>query len=181
MTRGRVWLRRVGLSAVRAQLISAHPIVAIDPIAAKRALALHYRAITHSIHLAGDVVEQIRALLPDGVDYTFEATGKPEVAAQAFAASATGGTTVLIGQPGPGRQGRFPVYDLTQFEHTILGTHIGGANPPSIYRDWPASSPPRNLIWLHWSPIASGWRRSTRLSPLSPRARPVASWSISYE
>jgi S-(hydroxymethyl)glutathione dehydrogenase/alcohol dehydrogenase len=28
-----------------------------------------------------------------------------------------------------GVQAGFPVYDLTQFEHRILGTHIGGATP----------------------------------------------------
>src|SRR5262249_61644985 len=81
------------------------------------------------VPLAGDPAAAIRELLPAGADYVFEAIGKPEVAAQAFAATATGGVTVLIGQPPVGVKAAFPVYDLTQFEHTILGTHIGGANP----------------------------------------------------
>jgi len=120
----------VGLSAIQgARMVSAHPIVAVDPIAAKRALALRLGA-THAIDpFAGDPVIAVRALVPGGVDFAFEAIGKPEVAAQAFAATATGGVTVLIGQPAVGVKAAFPVYDLTQFEHTVLGTHIGGANP----------------------------------------------------
>jgi len=121
----------VGLSAIQgARLVSAHPIVAVDPIATKRALALGFGA-THAVDpAAGDVVDALRALLPEGADHAFEVTGKPEVAAQAFAATATGSTTVLIGQPGVGVKAAFPVYELTQFEHTVRGTHIGGANPP---------------------------------------------------
>jgi S-(hydroxymethyl)glutathione dehydrogenase/alcohol dehydrogenase len=120
----------VGLSVVQgARLVSAQPIIAIDPIAAKRDLALRLGATDAIDPVAGDPVGAVRALVPDGVDYVFEAIGKPEVAAQAFAATATGGVTVLIGQPPVGVRAAFPVYDLTQFEHTILGTHIGGANP----------------------------------------------------
>jgi Zn-dependent alcohol dehydrogenase len=121
----------VGLSAIQgARLVSAHPIIAVDLLASKRASALRFGA-THAIDpLAGDPVAAVRALLPEGADYTFEAIGEPRVEAQAFAATATGGATVLIGQPAAGVTAAFPVYDLTQFEHTILGTHIGGANPP---------------------------------------------------
>ena len=121
----------VGLSAVQgARLVSADPIIAVDPLAPKRALAQRLGA-THTIDpTAGDAVAALRELLPDGVEYAFEASGKPEVAAQAFAATATGGVTVLIGQPAIGVPVRVPIYDLTQFEHDLLGTHIGAANPP---------------------------------------------------
>ena len=40
-----------------------------------------------------------------------------------------GGTTTLIGQPAMGVRASFPVYDVTQFEHTILGSNLGGASP----------------------------------------------------
>jgi S-(hydroxymethyl)glutathione dehydrogenase/alcohol dehydrogenase len=121
----------VGLSAVQgARLVSAQPIIAVDPIAAKREMALRLGATQTVDPVAGDPLDAIRAVVPDGVDYAFEAIGKPEVAAQAVAATVTGGVTVLIGQPAVGVTAAFPVYDLTQFEHTILGTHIGGANPP---------------------------------------------------
>jgi Zn-dependent alcohol dehydrogenase len=120
----------VGLSAVQgARLVSAYPIIAVDPVPVKREMALRLGA-THVVDpTVGDPVAAIRAVVPDGVEHTFEAIGKPEVAAQAFAATATGGTTVLIGQPAIGVRAAFPIYDLTQFEHRILGTHIGGATP----------------------------------------------------
>jgi S-(hydroxymethyl)glutathione dehydrogenase/alcohol dehydrogenase len=120
----------VGLSAVLgASLVSAHPIVAVDPVPAKRELALRVGA-THAIDPdAEDAVGAIRRIVPDGVDHAFEAVGIPAVAEQAFAATRTGGTTVLIGQPALGTSLALPVYDWTQFEHDVLGTHIGGATP----------------------------------------------------
>jgi Zn-dependent alcohol dehydrogenase len=120
----------VGLATVLgARLVSAHPIVAVDPLGVKRDLALRLGA-THAIDPgAEDAVAAIRAVVPDGVDHAFEAVGIPAVAEQAFAATCTGGTTVLIGQPAMGAAVGLPVYDLTQFEHDVLGTHIGGAVP----------------------------------------------------
>jgi len=120
----------VGLSAIEgANLVSAYPIIAIDPVDAKRALAMRLGA-THTVDpSAGDPVTAVRDLLPEGVDYAFDAIGKPEVSAQAFAATAQGGTTVLIGQPAIGVAARFPTYDVTQFEHTILGSNMGAASP----------------------------------------------------
>jgi S-(hydroxymethyl)glutathione dehydrogenase/alcohol dehydrogenase len=120
----------VGLSAVAgARLVSAFPIVAVDPLPGKRDLALAMGA-THAVDPAGgDSAEQIRELVPGGVDYAFEAIGRPEVAAAAFASVRDGGTTVLIGQPAIGVKAGFPVYDVTQFEHTILGSNLGAATP----------------------------------------------------
>jgi Zn-dependent alcohol dehydrogenase len=120
----------VGLAAVLgARLVSAHPIVAVEPLAVKRELALQLGA-THAIDpRAEDAAAAIRAILPDGVDHAFEAVGIPAVAEQALAATRTGGTTVLIGQPALGASVALPVYELTQFEHDVLGTHIGGATP----------------------------------------------------
>jgi Zn-dependent alcohol dehydrogenase len=120
----------VGLSAVLgAGLVSAHPIIAVDPVAEKRALAMRLGA-THVVDpRAGDPVEQIRAIVPAGVDVAFEALGRPEIAEQAFRSVRFGGVTVLIGQPPMGVKAGFDVYDLTQFEHTVLGSNLGGAVP----------------------------------------------------
>ncbi len=120
----------VGLSAVQgARLVSAHPVIAVDPLPAKRALALALGATDVIDPALGDSAEQIRVLVPGGVDHAFEAIGNPEVAAQAFASVRDGGTTTLIGQPAIGVRASFPVYDVTQFEHTILGSNLGGASP----------------------------------------------------
>jgi Zn-dependent alcohol dehydrogenase len=120
----------VGLSAViGANLVSAHPVVAVDPVPAKRELALRLGA-THAVDpAAGDPVAAVRALVDDGADCVLEAIGAPDVVEQAVAATRTGGRTVLIGQPAIGVTASLPVYELTQFEHDVLGTHIGGATP----------------------------------------------------
>jgi Zn-dependent alcohol dehydrogenase len=120
----------VGLATIEgARLVSAHPILAVDPVESKRELALRLGA-TQAFDPAGeDPVAAIRSTVSGGVDHAFEAIGLPSVAEQAFAATRTGGKTVLIGQPALGVRVSFPVYDLTQFEHDVLGTHIGGATP----------------------------------------------------
>jgi Zn-dependent alcohol dehydrogenase len=100
-----------------------------DAVPAERELALALGA-THVVDPArGDPAQQIRVLVPGGVDHAFEAIGNPDVAAQAFASVRDGGTTTLIGQPAIGVRASFPVYDVTQFEHTILGSNLGGASP----------------------------------------------------
>ena len=130
---------------IGAGLVSAHPIVAVDPVAEKRALALRLGA-THALDPAdGDPVEQIRAIVPGGVDVAFEALGRPEIADQAFRSVRYGGTTVLIGQPPMGVKAGFDVYDATQFEHTVLGSNMGGAVPALHIPCSPGSRSPGKL------------------------------------
>jgi S-(hydroxymethyl)glutathione dehydrogenase/alcohol dehydrogenase len=120
----------VGLAAILgAELVSAQPVIAVDVRADKRQMALGLGA-THEVDPAqGDPAEQIREIVPGGIDYAFEAIGIAAVADQAFRSVCDGGTTVLIGQPAMGVKAGFDVYDLTQFEHTVLGSNLGGANP----------------------------------------------------
>jgi S-(hydroxymethyl)glutathione dehydrogenase / alcohol dehydrogenase len=120
----------VGLAAVLgARLVSAHPIIAVDPVPFKRELAARLGA-THVIDPTdSDPAEQVRAITSDGVDFAFEALGRPAVVEQAFGSVRDGGTTVLIGQPPMGVKAGFDVYVATQFEHTVLGSNLGGAVP----------------------------------------------------
>jgi S-(hydroxymethyl)glutathione dehydrogenase / alcohol dehydrogenase len=143
----------VGLAAVvGAALVSAYPIVAVDPVPAKRDLALRLGA-SHAVDpSAEDPVAAIRRLVPGGVDSAFEALGFPAVAEQAFAATRTGGKTVLIGQPAMGVTVPLPVYELTQFEHDVLGTHIGGATPAL---DIPALAMLANAGRMDLSPLVT--------------------------
>ena len=111
------------------QLVSALPIIAVDPMPIKRGLASRLGA-THVVDPGdGDPAAQIREIVGDGVDYAFEALGNPEVAEQAFQSVRDGGTTVLIGQPAIGVRAGFDVYNATQFEHTILGSNLGSGVP----------------------------------------------------
>lgn len=118
----------VGLATVAgAALVSAYPIIAVDPVPAKRELAVRLGA-THVVDpSAEDAVRAIHRLVPGGVDHAFEALGS--LGADAFAATRTGGTTVMIGQPAMGVTVDIPVYELTQLEHDVRGTHAGGATP----------------------------------------------------
>jgi S-(hydroxymethyl)glutathione dehydrogenase/alcohol dehydrogenase len=120
----------VGLAAVLgARLVSALPIIAVDPVPIKRRLARQLGA-THVIDPAdGDPADQVRAIVTGGVDFGFEALGNSKVAEQVFRSVRDGGTTVLIGQPAMGRKVGIDVYTATQFEHTILGSNLGGAVP----------------------------------------------------
>ena len=134
---------------------------------------------THALDPAdGDPVEQIRAIVPGGVDVAFEALGRPEVADQAFRSVRYGGTTVLIGQPPMGVKAGFDVYDATQFEHTILGSNLGGAVPalhvPVLARLAVAG---KLAARRRSSRTASRSTRSTRRSRRPRRATPGASWS----
>ena len=120
----------VGLSGIQgARLVSAYPIIAVDPLESKRALALRLGA-SHAVDpSAAEPAAAIRELTGGGVDYAFDALGSPEVGRQAFDSVRRGGTTVLIGQPAIGVDMTLPVYDVTQYEHTVLGSNLGGANP----------------------------------------------------
>jgi S-(hydroxymethyl)glutathione dehydrogenase/alcohol dehydrogenase len=89
----------VGLHAcMAAAFAGAKVVIAVDPNPARRELAARLGA-THLIDPGeGDVVAAIRTLCPGGVDKAVEATGLPEVMAQALdCCHPQGGRAVIIG------------------------------------------------------------------------------------
>jgi aryl-alcohol dehydrogenase len=88
----------VGLSAVMAaRLCGCAVIVAVDPVAARRELALSLGA-THAIDPKADSpVETIKALTQTGVLYSLECTGLPAVVRQAVESPALGGICGVMG------------------------------------------------------------------------------------
>lgn len=74
----------VGLSAIMAaKLWGCAVIVAVDPVASRRALALELGA-THAIDpMAEDPVQKIQAITRVGANYSLECTGLPKVVRQA--------------------------------------------------------------------------------------------------
>ena len=111
----------VGLAAVMgAALAGAHPIVAIDPVAHKRELALELGA-TEALH--PDEVGELR------VRHTFEAAGHPAVLEAAYRATARGGTTVGIGLPHPSRELTLNALSLVAESRTLKGSYLGSAVP----------------------------------------------------
>jgi len=89
----------IGLNAcLAAALGGGTPVIAIDPNPTRRALAKTYGA-THAIDPnEGDVIAEIRKIVPQGVDVAVEASGIPAVMDQAINATRQqGGRAVVIG------------------------------------------------------------------------------------
>ena len=93
----------VGLNVVQGgALVAAHPIIAVDVVAAKLD---HARALgaTHLVDASReDPVAAIRRLTGRGADFTFVAVGATRAVGQAIEALSPGGTCVLIGVPESG-------------------------------------------------------------------------------
>jgi len=126
-----VWgLGGVGLSAVMgARLAGAHPIVVVDRLEHKLALARQLGA-THTVNASQvDPVEAVRDLTGGGAHYAFEVVGSEQVLIQAYQATRRGGTTVTVGLPGPSRMFSAPAVAITMEERTLKGSFMGSAVP----------------------------------------------------
>lgn len=90
----------VGLAAVMAGLVQGcEPIIAVEPHGDRRELATALGA-THTIDpSAGALAEQVRAIVPDGVNYAFDTTGQTAVLEAVVGAMAPKGTLGLVGVP----------------------------------------------------------------------------------
>jgi S-(hydroxymethyl)glutathione dehydrogenase/alcohol dehydrogenase len=121
----------VGLSAVLgSRLAGAGTIVAVDPVALKRDLALELGA-THAVDpTVDDPVEALRELTEGrGVDYAFEAAGLTKLVAQAYDALRLGGTLVCIGLPPEGQEVSLPGSRLSREEKIVTGSFYGSCRP----------------------------------------------------
>ena len=120
----------VGLSALLgAAACSAWPLVAIDVVAEKLALARELGA-SHCIDAReGDVAAQVREATRGGVDHAIETAGNERVLAAAYAATRRGGCTVTVGLPAPDRQFSVPAVGLVAEERTVKGSYMGSAVP----------------------------------------------------
>jgi len=120
----------VGLSCVQgARLAGAARIVAIDVVADKLAVAARLGA-TDVVHANGRrVVPALHALVPEGLDYVFDAIGKIETTEQAIAAIGLGGSAVVVGLPPSGMQARFDPLALAEADQRILGCNYGSITP----------------------------------------------------
>jgi S-(hydroxymethyl)glutathione dehydrogenase/alcohol dehydrogenase len=118
-----------------AAIAGAASIIAVDPVALKRAEAARQGA-THLVDPAeGDAVEQIRALTGGrGAEYTFEAVGLLATMRQAFDAACRGGTVTFVGAPRSDLELPLPANALRSDGKRILGSHYGSAQ---IRRDMP--------------------------------------------
>jgi len=137
----------VGLSAVMGAAIQGcSPIIVVEPHAGRRALALELGA-THAIDpAAGDLTTQVRTLLPHGVDYAFDTTGRPDTQAGIMGALAPKGVLGIVGisppdAPMPGNLGA-----VLTFGQTVRGIIEGDSDPdvfiPVLIDHWRAGRLP---------------------------------------
>jgi len=116
----------VGLSAVQgARLAGASRIVAVDVRPEKTALARKLGATDQVDASAADAVTAVRDLLPDGVDYAFDAIGLTSTTSQAIALLGLGGAAVLVGLPPDGSTVSFEPLVLAESDQRILGSNYG--------------------------------------------------------
>lgn len=114
----------VGLAAVLGAVVQGcSTIIVVEPHANRRQLALEVGA-THVIDpKAGDVTEQIRAIVPSGVNYALDTTGKQSVVNALAGAMAARGNIGLVGVPGSPEDATLQTDILTML---LLGINIRG-------------------------------------------------------
>jgi alcohol dehydrogenase len=118
----------VGLAAVMgAAVVGAYPIVAVDPVDAKRALALELGA-THAFR-PDEAEKAVKDLTGGGAEVGFEAAGVPAVLEAAFRATRRGGTTVAMGLPHPAKTLTLPALAFAGEGRTLVGSYMGSAAP----------------------------------------------------
>ncbi len=126
----------VGLAVLMgARVRGAAQIIAVDPVASRRDLALELGA-THVIDPgAEDTVKAIKALTGRrGADIAFEVVGRAATIETAFAATRPGGTTCVVGAPPPSEIISLPANDLYMQGKTVVGCQYGSVVPA---RDFP--------------------------------------------
>ena len=172
----------VGLSAVMgAALAGAHPIIAVDRVPAKLALAQQLGA-THVLLADDGGVAAIRDIARGGVDCAFEAVGHAAVMAEAYGATRRGGKTIAIGLPHPDQKLSIPAVSIVAEGRQILGSYMGSAVPirdiPRLISLYQAGKLPVDLLQsgtlgldglnAAFDALASGETVRQVLVPLSP-------------
>ena len=120
----------VGLSVVQgARFAGAERIVAVDVRPEKTLLALRLGATDEIDATRTDAVEALLDLLPDGVDYAFDAIGMTRTTEQAIRMLGLGGAAVIVGLPPTGARASFEPLALAEADQRILGSNYGSVRP----------------------------------------------------
>jgi aryl-alcohol dehydrogenase len=120
----------VGLAAVMAAVVrGCAAIILVEPLAQRRAMAMELGA-THVIDpAAGDVPQAIRAILPDGVEFALESSGREAVVEAALASLASHGMLGLVGvPPKPESSIAINLASVITYGHRIIGIVEGDSD-----------------------------------------------------
>ncbi|HVQ87387.1 MAG TPA: zinc-binding dehydrogenase, partial [Actinomycetes bacterium] len=125
----------VGLSVVQgARLAGAARIIAVDLVTDKLSLARQLGATDSVDAGSGDVVTALRELVPEGLDFCFDAIGAIATTEQAIQSLGMGGAAVIVGLPPNGERATFDPMALAEADQRILGSNYGSITP---HRDIP--------------------------------------------
>jgi len=121
----------VGLSVIQgARLEKASVILAVDISQEKLDIARKLGA-THTLLATAemDVPAEMKNLVPQGLDYVFDAIGKIVTTEQAIQALGLGGSAVVVGLPPTGQTASFDPLALAEADQRILGCNYGSTVP----------------------------------------------------
>ena len=99
----------IGLAAINvAKIAGAGQIIAIDPVADKRALAQKLGATDVLDATDPDLAKKVIGMTGGGVHYAIEAVGRPNTAELAWTILRRGGTATILGMIAPGNEVKIP-------------------------------------------------------------------------
>jgi S-(hydroxymethyl)glutathione dehydrogenase / alcohol dehydrogenase len=116
-----------------ARIAGASQVVVVDPLEARRSLALSLGA-THAVSpeelddLVGDV-------FPEGFDCTFDAVGGAQTTELAIRHTGIAGSAVIVGLPAAGGRADLDLADLVVSEKAVVGTIYGSTSPAALLPD----------------------------------------------
>lgn len=147
----------VGLAALMGAIAGgAHPVVAIDPVPEKRALALELGAVAALDPADGD--DAIIAALGARPDLVVETVGKARVLAAAYGIARRGGRIVTVGLPNPSEMLSIQAVSLVGDGKTLMGSYMGSSIPsrdiPRYIGLWRAGRLPVDRLLTSVSPLS---------------------------
>ena len=147
----------VGLAALLGAIAGGgQPVVAIDPVPAKRALAIELGAA--GAFDPADSEAQVEALLGGKPDIVIETVGKARVLEAAYALARRGGRIITVGLPNPAEFFSIPAVSIVGDGKTIIGSYLGSAIPardiPRYIGLWRAGRLPVERLLTSVSPMS---------------------------
>jgi S-(hydroxymethyl)mycothiol dehydrogenase len=120
----------VGLSVIQgARVAGASRIIAVDTSSAKLDTARRFGATDVVDASAGDVVQRVRALGDDGVDFAYDAVGAPSCVQQVVDVLGDAGTATLIGIPAENAAIQLNATTVFMGAQAIRVCHGGNSEP----------------------------------------------------
>jgi len=152
-----VGLGGVGLSAVLGAVAAgANPVIAIDPVAEKRALALDMGA-THAVS-PEEAADCVAANTTGGADIVLETVGKAKVLEAAYAMGRRGSRIVTVGLPHPDDKMALAPVSLVGEGKSLIGSYMGSAVPmrdiPRYIALWKAGRLPVEKLLTGTGPLS---------------------------